>query len=47
MVAPGAGFYATPGLGRDEIRLAYVLELPKLARAMDLLALAIERYRSR
>lgn len=47
MVAPGAGFYATPGLGRDEIRIAYVLELPKLARAMDLLALALERYRSR
>ncbi|MBN1262489.1 MAG: pyridoxal phosphate-dependent aminotransferase [Anaerolineae bacterium] len=45
MVAPGAGFYATPGLGRDEIRLAYVLELEKLARAMTLLAAAVARYR--
>lgn len=45
MVAPGAGFYGTPGLGRDEIRIAYVLETETLARAMDLLAAAIRRYR--
>ncbi|MBL7063775.1 MAG: pyridoxal phosphate-dependent aminotransferase [Anaerolineae bacterium] len=45
MVAPGAGFYGTPGLGRDEIRIAYVLETETLARAMDLLATAIRRYR--
>ena len=30
MVAPGDGFYATPGLGQDEIRVAYVLETEKL-----------------
>jgi aspartate aminotransferase len=45
MVAPGAGFYGTPGLGRDEIRIAYVLETGTLSRAMDLLAMAIRRYR--
>jgi len=45
MVAPGAGFYGTPGLGNDEIRIAYVLETGKLSRAMDLLAMAIRRYR--
>ncbi len=45
MVAPGAGFYGTPGLGRDEIRIAYVLELETLGRGMDLLVSAIRRYR--
>jgi aspartate aminotransferase len=45
MVAPGAGFYGTPGLGRDEIRIAYVLEAESLSRAMDLLATAIRCYR--
>ena len=38
MVAPLDGFYATPGLGRDEVRLAYVLECDKLERAMRALA---------
>lgn len=44
MVAPATGFYATPGLGRDEIRIAYVLDEKKLERAMELLGMAIERY---
>ena len=47
MVAPLDGFYATPGLGRDEIRIAYVLEVPRLARAMRVLAAAIEAYPGR
>lgn len=46
MLAPGAGFYCTPGLGHDEVRIAYVLETKTLARAMDLLAAAIRRYRA-
>jgi aspartate aminotransferase len=46
MVAPAAGFYATPGLGRDEIRLAYVLEMATLSHGLDLLAAAIRRYRA-
>lgn len=44
MVAPATGFYATPGLGRDEIRIAYVLEEKKLKRAMELLGLALKKY---
>ncbi len=47
MVAPLDGFYATPGLGRDEVRLAYVLECGKLERAMDILAGALTAYRAR
>jgi aspartate aminotransferase len=45
MVAPAAGFYSTPGLGSDEIRIAYVLGTEVLSRAMDLLAIAVRRYR--
>jgi len=47
MFAPGAGFYATPGLGVDEIRIAYVLKQADLERAMDLLALGIKAYNAR
>lgn len=43
-VAPLDGFYATPGLGHDEVRLAYVLEVPKLERAMRVLAAALQAY---
>ena len=45
MFAPGAPFYETPGKGINEVRIAYVLEKEKLARAMDILAKGIERYR--
>lgn len=44
MVAPATGFYATGGLGKNEIRIAYVLEEKKLERAMELLGLAIKKY---
>ncbi len=47
MLAPGAGFYATPGLGLNEVRLAYVLNLDDLAAAMDVLAKALEVYPGR
>ena len=47
MFAPGAPFYATPGKGANEIRIAYVLEQKKLERAMDLLALGIRAYNAR
>ena len=36
--------YGTPGKGKNEIRIAYVLKQEKLARAMDLLALGIKKY---
>ncbi|MBI2611254.1 pyridoxal phosphate-dependent aminotransferase [Candidatus Gottesmanbacteria bacterium] len=44
MISPAGGFYATPGLGRQEIRIAYVLEEKKLKRAIKLLGLALEKY---
>ena len=47
MFAPGEPFYGTPGKGKNEIRIAYVLEEAKLARAMELLRLGIERYNQR
>ncbi len=45
MFAPGAPFYETPGKGINEVRIAYVLELPKLKRAMELLEKGIATYR--
>ena len=47
LVAPADGFYATPGLGRDEVRIAYVLEQPKLTRAMRALMAALASYPGR
>ncbi|MBI2617307.1 pyridoxal phosphate-dependent aminotransferase [Candidatus Gottesmanbacteria bacterium] len=44
MVAPATGFYKTPGLGKDEVRIAYVLEEKKLERAVELLSLALRKY---
>jgi aspartate aminotransferase len=45
MVAPAAGFYTTPGLGRDEIRIAYVFKAEIMKRAMEILVKGIEEYR--
>jgi len=47
VIAPADGFYATPGLGRDEVRIAYVLEEGKLRRAMAILAAALAAYPGR
>jgi aspartate aminotransferase len=47
MLAPADGFYATPGLGRDEARIAYVLERKALSRAMHILADALRAYPGR
>lgn len=44
MVAPAEGFYATPGLGRNEVRIAYVLKREDLERAVRILAQAIPAY---
>ncbi|HLT94638.1 MAG TPA: pyridoxal phosphate-dependent aminotransferase [Membranihabitans sp.] len=44
MMAPGNGFYATEGLGRDQIRLAYVLDLPNLEQALDCLEEGLRSY---
>ena len=47
MIAPADGFYATPGLGRDEARIAYVLNEQDLTRAMRALVGGLERYPGR
>ncbi len=47
MIAPADGFYATPGLGRDEARIAYVLEEGKLRDAMRALTAALQVYPGR
>lgn len=47
MFAPGEGFYATPGKGRDEIRIAYALQQRDLERAMAVLASGIQAYTAR
>ncbi len=43
-MAAAAGFYTTPGMGKDEVRMAYVLEKDELAKAMKVLAAALEAY---
>ena len=47
MMAPASGFYSTPGLGKDEVRIAYVLKKEDLQRALFLLEKALEAYNSR
>jgi aspartate aminotransferase len=44
MMAPGAGFYASPGLGHDEVRIAYVLNEDDLESAMACLAEGLKEY---
>lgn len=44
MMAPAAGFYATPGLGKNEVRIAYVLKLEDLEEAVNCLRIALEQY---
>ena len=47
MLAPATGFYGTPGLGKKEVRLAYVLNLDAINAAMDCLEKALEQYPGR
>lgn len=47
MLAPATGFYGTPGLGKQEVRLAYVLNLDDIAAAMDCLEAALKVYPGR
>ena len=44
MLAPATGFYKTPGLGKNEVRLAYVLSAEAINFAMDCLEIALEQY---
>jgi aspartate aminotransferase len=47
MMAPASGFYSTPGLGKQEVRIAYVLKKGDLAKAMETLAEALKVYPGR
>lgn len=47
MLAPGSGFYTTPGLGKQEVRIAYVLNVEKLRYAMECLRHGLEAYPGR
>lgn len=47
MLAPATGFYGTPGLGKHEVRLAYVLQVEAIEAAMDCLQKALEVYPGR
>jgi aspartate aminotransferase len=44
MVAPASGFYSTPGSGKNQIRIAYVLKKESLLRSVELLRLALDQY---
>ena len=44
MMAPAAGFYSTPGLGKNQVRMAYVLKEEDLAKALKVLRAALEAY---
>ena len=46
-MAPASGFYTTPGYGRNEVRLAYVIEKSELAKAMKVLEMALKTYPGR
>ena len=47
MLAPANGFYATPGLGKDEVRIAFVLNTRAMARSMEILQKALRVYPGR
>ncbi len=47
MLAPASGFYSTPGLGKNEVRLAYVLNKESISKAMDCLEIALQQYPGR
>lgn len=47
MMAPASGFYTTPGLGENEVRIAYVLNIDDLKNAMETLEQALIQYPGR
>lgn len=47
MLAPASGFYATEGLGKNEVRIAYVLDRARLERSVRIIGKAFEAYRDR
>ena len=47
MMAPNSGFYATPGLGKQEVRMAYVLHLDEIQKAVQCIEAALQVYPGR
>jgi aspartate aminotransferase len=47
MFAPASGFYSTPGMGKDEVRISYVLNVDDLKRSMECLEEALKVYPGR
>ena len=47
MVAPGAGFYATPDIGRNQVRMAYVLKKEDLLTSIEILRRGLQAYKER
>lgn len=47
MVAPASGFYSTPGLGKDEVRIAYVLKIEDLKNSVEVIKEALKAYPGR
>ena len=47
MLAPASGFYSNSGLGRNEVRIAYVLDKNDLKKALNLLSKALDAYPGR
>lgn len=45
MVAPAAGFYSSPGVGLNQVRIAYVIKKESLIRAVEILKIALEKYK--
>jgi aspartate aminotransferase len=46
MVAPAAGFYSTQGLGKNQVRIAYVLNKEDLKTSVAILKAALNKYNS-
>ena len=44
MVAPAGGFYSTPNEGKNQVRIAYVLNKTDLKRCVEILKIALEQY---
>ena len=47
MVTPAASFYKTPGMGKNHARIAYVLEIPEMKKALDILEAGLKAYPGR
>jgi aspartate aminotransferase len=47
MVAPAAGFYSTPGIGTNQVRIAYVLKKEDLIKSVNILKAALATYKDK